>query len=60
MAPCPIEEHIEWMRNHLEGVDHGEIGIVAHIREGRICWVEHLNRTTHKHEKNIDIDEEPG
>jgi len=41
-------ELIKWMEKNIEEKENGDVGLIFHIRDGKIEWIEKLNRTTEK------------
>ena len=39
---------IEWLEKCIEEKENGNVGLIFHIREGKIEWIEKINRTTGK------------
>ncbi len=45
-------ELIEWIEKCIEEKENGNVGLIFHVRDGEIEWIEKINRTTEKPTKN--------
>ena len=41
-------ELIEWIEKSMEEKENRNVGLIFHIRDGKIEWFEKINRTTEK------------
>jgi len=52
MAMMSFQRHIDWLERTINEVllttGHGEAGLIFHIREEKIEWVEKVKRETEK------------
>ena len=39
---------IEWLKCKMEETGQGDVGIIMHIRQGEVAWVEKVCTTTEK------------
>ena len=44
--------YIEWFEECIEEKENGDIGLIFHVRDGKVDWIEKINRTTEKPVKN--------
>lgn len=44
-------KYVEWLQNNIKSTDHGEVGLIFHIRQGKVQWIEKINRHTEKIDK---------
>jgi len=45
------KESLKWLEEHIDCTDHGDVGLIFHIRDGKIDWIEKFVRTTKKVDK---------
>ncbi len=43
---------IEWLEKCIVAKENGDVGLIFHMRDGKIEWIEKINRTTEKPENN--------
>lgn len=48
----PVDEKcIVWLHESADRMRNGHVGLVIHIRNGAVCWIEKVHRETEKPEQ---------